>query len=78
MNRTARIAVHLTILGLIADLAYVLAHAAVFFLLDGMWLESVAYLAVGSTTIAWISTTGASRTRALLSEDSHTSTDQGE
>ncbi|MEV4287385.1 hypothetical protein AB0K40_17915 [Nonomuraea bangladeshensis] len=66
MSRTARIAAHLTILGLIADLAYLLVHAAVLFLLDGMWLESVAYVAVGSTTIAWISTIGASRTRALL------------
>ncbi|MET8866509.1 hypothetical protein ABZW11_26525 [Nonomuraea sp. NPDC004580] len=75
MSRTTRIAVHLTILGLIADLAYLLVCAAVLFFLDGMWLESVAYVAVGSSTIAWISTIGAARTRALLVR---TSTNQGD
>lgn len=69
MSPTARIAAHLTILGLIADLAYLLVHAAVLFLLDGMWLESIAYVAIGSTTIAWISTIGASHTRALLTKE---------
>lgn len=69
MSHAARIAAHLTILGLIADLAYLLVHAAMLFLLDGMWLESIAYVAIGSTTIAWISTIGASRTRTLLATD---------
>lgn len=70
MNRPAlAIAKTLTIHGLMADIACIQIYAAVLFLLDGMWLESLAYGVMGTSVIIFSLAMAQRRVQAILATE---------
>ncbi len=56
----------LTLLGVLADLAYFMMCVGVMLDSDGQWAPALAWFCSGAAWIAWLSTIGWRRTKAVL------------
>lgn len=65
-RQTLRVAVSLSCLGLIADLAYFQVDVAVRFMAIGEWAPGVAYAFTGASCALWLATIGWGRVEAAL------------